>query len=345
MQVSTASLADVNAFIANTGKPIERTNALVEGNLTKHKGICMYLNLTRQSMKSAALAACATTLLAAAPLSFAADPKPTPPKHEGMSADEVAKELANPNNDLAKLSFKNRYTWYDGDLPNANKQDNYTLLFQPIFPFGLGHAANGNKQVLFVRPAVPLLVEQPVFNASKRDFDGVTALGDIGFDLAYAETAKDGFLWAAGLVGSLPTASDSQVASGQWRFGPEALVGKLYKWGTLAIFPSHLWDVGGWNNEKGFSQTSIQPIFQYVMGGGWTVGTKGIYVYDWKAKQWSAPIHANVAKTVKLGSTPWQFELEVNYYAERPDPFAPQWMVSFNVTPVVHNFIEDMFKK
>ena len=39
------------------------------------------------------------------------------------SADEVAKELANPNTSLASLTFKNQYRWYTGDLPGADDQD------------------------------------------------------------------------------------------------------------------------------------------------------------------------------------------------------------------------------
>jgi len=53
------------------------------------------------------------------------------------SAEEIAKELANPNNSLASLTFKNQFRWYDGDLPTAGDQFNYTTLFQPVFPFSL----------------------------------------------------------------------------------------------------------------------------------------------------------------------------------------------------------------
>jgi len=281
---------------------------------------------------------CLVAMLGIASTSHAAGPE------GGASADEVAKQLANPNNDLAKLTFKNRYTWYEGDLPGANSQDNYTLLFQPIFPFSLGHTESGAKEVLFVRPAIPLVVDQPVFNGVTRSFDDVTALGDIGFDLAYGQTRKDGFLWAAGMVGTLPTASDSQAAGGQWRLGPEMLIGNIGKDHVLALFPSHQWDVDGWK-EGSFSQTQIQPIAQFVREGGWTFGTKGIFVYDWKADQWTAPLNVNIAKTVIIDKTPWQFEIEVNYYFEKPDAFGPDWMISLNITPVVHNFIEDLFKK
>jgi len=293
---------------------------------------------------STASTAAAGVLLTATTISQAAGPASASANHQDVSADQVAKELANPNNDLAKLAFKNRYTWYDGDLPKADKQDNYSLLFQPVFPFSLGVKPNGNKMVMFARPAIPVLAAQPVFNASQGDFNTYTALGDIGFDWAYGETSKTGFLWAAGVNGTLPTATRAEVAGKQLRLGPEVLIGKVGKTRTLAALVTHQWDVAGWA-DKSYSQSTLQPTVQFTPGGGWAWGTKGILAYDWKGSQWTVPLNLNVAKTVILGTMPVQFEIELNYYVERPDPFGPKWMVGFNVTPVVRNFIEDAFKR
>jgi len=63
--------------------------------------------------------------------------------HTGKSADEVARELANPNNSLASLTFKNQFRSYTGSFPGADDQENYTLLFQPVFPFPLKPTENG----------------------------------------------------------------------------------------------------------------------------------------------------------------------------------------------------------
>lgn len=154
---------------------------------------------------------------------FAADPEPA----QAKSADEVASELANPNNSLASLTFKNQFRWYEGDLPNADEQDNYTLLFQPVFPFPMQDTARGGKANLFVRPAIPPLVEQPVFYGAEADFEGTSALGDIGFDVGYGVREKNGLLWAYGTVGTLPTATKNEVAGKQLRLGPEVLFAKF----------------------------------------------------------------------------------------------------------------------
>lgn len=255
------------------------------------------------------------------------------------SADEVAKELANPNNSLASLTFKNQYRWYTGDLPNADSQSNYTLLFQPVFPFSLGEAGNGGKATFFVRPAFPLLVDQPAFDTASYDFKDVTALGDIGFDIGYGVTEKSGWIWAVGMVGTLPSATDSDISGKQLRLGPEALIAKFHKWGLWGLFPSHQWDVSGWNGND-FSTSQLQLFLKFLPGGGWSYGSAPIMNYDWKSKEWTIPLNFTVDKTVMLGKMPLKIGLDLNYYVEQPDLFGPEWMIGLTFTPVVPNFIE-----
>ncbi len=264
---------------------------------------------------------------------------------EEKSADEVAKELANPNNSLAKLTFKNQYRWYTGDLPDADDQSNYTLLFQPVFPFSLAPPARGGNAVLFVRPAFPFLFDQPVpeVKNGELNFKGVTALGDIGFDLAYGVTEKTGLLWAAGMVGTMPTATDADVAGKQWRLGPELLIARLSKTFVYGIFPSHQWNVSGWDDTT-YSTSQIQVFLSFLPGQGWSIGSNPTMNYDWETEDWTLPLHLSVARTVKAGKMPVKLELEVNYYVEQPDAFGPEWMVSFNITPVVPNVIEGWIK-
>lgn len=51
------------------------------------------------------------------------------------SAEEIAKELANPNTPLASLNFKFQHRTFDGDLPGTGNQSGTTILFQPSLPF------------------------------------------------------------------------------------------------------------------------------------------------------------------------------------------------------------------
>jgi hypothetical protein len=43
--------------------------------------------------------------------------------------------------------------------------------------------------------------------------------------------------------------------------------------------------------------------------------------------------------TVLMSGRPWKLAVELDYYVEKSDTFGPEWMLSFNVTPVVKNVL------
>jgi hypothetical protein len=253
------------------------------------------------------------------------------------SADELAAELSNPNTAVATLTFKNQFRWFEGDLPDADNQTSYTLLFQPSLPFVLD---SGNK--ILWRPAIPLLVDQPVFEPSKNGFKGESGLGDIVFDLAYAPKLGSGLLFAAGLITSFPTATDDDLGTDRWTLGPELLIGKITPKYVLGLFPNHQWDVAG-SGDANINLTSIQAFYTYLPGGGWNIGTGPIITYDWEAEQWTVPLQINAGKTVVWNGRPWKLSVELNYYVEKSDAFGPEWLLSLNIAPVVKNGLAGWF--
>lgn len=253
------------------------------------------------------------------------------------SAAELAAELSNPNSSVATLTFKNQFRWFSGDLPNADDQSSYTLLFQPGLPFVL----NDGDKILW-RPAIPLLFDQPAIDLSTGTFGGETGLGDIAFDLAYAPKLSDNsIMFAYGIITSLPTATND-LGAGQWTLGPELLIGKLNPKWVAGLFPNHQWDVYGWTENR-VNITSIQAFYTYLPGGGWSVGSGPTITYDWESDQWTVPLQINTGKTVIWNGRPWKLSVELNYYVEKSDAFGPEWMLSFNIAPVVKNGLASLF--
>ena len=196
------------------------------------------------------------------------------------SADEIAKELSNPAGSLASLNLSLQYQTFKGDLPGADDQDSWSMIFQPGLPFPVG---DKGRNILF-RPAVPVLFDQPVFKADKGTFDDANvALGDIGFDLVYAgnemQTKKTGFLWGFGAAGTLPTATDSDVAGKQWRLGPELFGGVIREWGLVGALVSNQWDLGGWDDTS-YSAMTAQYFYAIGLGSGWQIASSPVITYD-----------------------------------------------------------------
>ncbi len=253
------------------------------------------------------------------------------------SAGELAAELSNPNTAVATLNFKNQFRWFEGDLPDADDQSSYMMLFQPILPFVL---SSGDK--IIWRPAIPLLVDQPVFELDEGGFGGVSGMGDIVFDIAYAPKRDDNLLFALGLVTSLPTATDDSLGTDRWTLGPEFLIGMLRPKHVMGLLPTHQWDVAG-SGDADVNLTMITAFYTYLPGGGWSVGTGPIITYDWVGEQWTVPLQLNTGKTVMLGGRPWKLSVELNYYIEKSEAFGPEWMLGLNIAPVVKNGLASWF--
>lgn len=248
----------------------------------------------------------------------------------GPNIDELAKELANPGAANATLNFKYEYRTFDGDLPNADDQENLTATFQPVFPFVL---ANGDN--LIFRPAIPYVFGQPVFDAGNGDFDDEDAFGDIAYDLLYARTAN-GWTLGAGVVGAVPTGSN--ISSDNWLLGPSALAVKTEDWGVWGFFPFHNQKVGGSGPEV--SITSLQYFLFYSLGDGWQVGTGPTITYDWEAdsdEAWTVPFGIQVAKTAAIGTQVIKLNAGIEKNVVSPDVFASDWKFTFTFSPVISN--------
>ena len=256
------------------------------------------------------------------------------------SADEVARQLANPNTPLATLTLRTQFRTFEGEVPNADDQTSLTFLFQPSFPIKIGESS-----VAYFRPGIPLLIDQPVVDSTSGVFREDTGLGDIGFDLGMGTTFKEtGLLLATGIVSTLPTATrDSLTATRDWRLGPEALVGLLRPTWILGAFPNHQWSVT--DSADSTSLTTVQLFAFTLPGSGWAVGTSPIITFDWKEDDWSVPLNLDLNKTVVVNGRPWKLGFEMNYFVEAPDKFAPRVFLGINIAPVVENRLASLFQR
>ena len=122
----------------------------------------------------------------------------------------------------------------------------------------------------------------------------------------------------------------------------------------MGVFANHQWDISGdgksspelpyLREEASISLTAIQLFGVILPGGGWNYGSTPIMTYNHESEEWTVPLHFTVGKTFIINGRPWKFSVDLNYYVERPDAIAPEWMVGFNVAPVVQNKLADWFK-
>ena len=250
------------------------------------------------------------------------------------TADEIAKELANPANPMSTLVNQLDFKTYKGDLPGAGDQTSWTYLFQPSVPFNLG-----DGRTFALRPAIPYMIDQPVYDATTGNWKNKSGFGDISFDSFYGQTRPSGWVTMYGVFGVLPTASDSSLGIDQWRLGPELVLAKVNKWGVVGALVSHVWDVAG-EDDFDTSLTSIQYIYSINLGSGYQLASGPSITYDWEAlsgQELTVPLGIGLAKTSIFGKMPIKMQFQTFYNVEAPDAFAQDWGFRLSISPVVAN--------
>jgi hypothetical protein len=238
---------------------------------------------------------------------------------------------------------------YKGDLPGASSQESWRVSFQPVLPYALNETTN-----LYVRPNIPVLIDQPVpvvfgadvspsadgqFTTQDRNFgNSGTDLGDITFDIAIGKTFPSKTVLAGGIAGTLDTATSDDVGLGQTLLGPEIALAQVFDWGVLGVLVTHQWDVAG-DDDFDTSITAGQYFYTVNLEDGWQIKGSPAYSYNHEAKngeeKWTLPVGTGVAKTMRIGKTPWKFSLQYWHFVKQADSIGPDFQIRFQLGPVV----------
>ena len=247
------------------------------------------------------------------------------------SAEEMALKLSNPTAPVMTLGNNIDIVQFDGDLDGASDEISVRYLFQSVFPFKL----DDQSSILF-RPAIPVFFDEPVPEPNGEFGSEGVDLGDIGFDLLYGRTESSGLLWGFGAVGTLPTSTSDVLGKDLWAAGPEALLGKIGKWGALIGVLSHQWDFAG-SGKGEIDVTTFNYVYAFQLGGGWQLASAPAITYDHAKSddKLTLPLGVGIAKTAFLGGRPWKFQVQYWNYIERADAFAPEHQIRLSINPVV----------
>ncbi len=239
--------------------------------------------------------------------------------HAAADAAELAKQLSNPIAALIQVPFQ--YNWDTGiGAADANRS---ILNIQPVIPFSIGRDWN-----LISRTIVPLIdAQSPVAGGSSN-----SGVGDIVQSLFLGPKAPtaSGWIWGAGPVFLLPTASNDALGTEKWGIGPTAVALKQQDGWTYGALVNHIWSVAGNDNRADVNATFLQPFLGYTFKTQTTVTLTPESTYDWEARQWTVPINLVVSQLVIFGKQPVSLALGYRKYVEGPAG-GPDWGLRFAV--------------
>jgi hypothetical protein len=244
------------------------------------------------------------------------------------------------NNPLASANLfivENDTVTLDGDAVNSERRTNLTVI-EPLIPFQIGES----DWSVVHRPIIPIVADGDVPVAAGTgggsfsgppNFENTSGLADITYFAAFTPKPKGKFVWGAGPVFRIPTASDDALGAGKWSAGPMAVAaysGKKYSIGALT---QNLFSFAGPSNRKDVAVSTLQYFAFYNFTPEWGIGTAPIISYNWKAgadEALSLPVGLGVTRSFKIADKiPARVLVEGQYYAVQPDSFGPQWNLRF----------------
>jgi hypothetical protein len=227
---------------------------------------------------------------------------------------DLAKKLANPIAALISVPFQYNY---DSGIGSANGHKS-TLNIQPVIPIELNQDWN-----VISRTILPLTSQDNVAGRSGSQ----SGTGDTVQSLFLSPKAPTagGWIWGAGPVFLLPTASDKLLGAEKWGAGPTGVALKQEGPWTYGVLANHIWSFAGENNRADVSQTFLQPFVSYITPTKTTLSLNTESTYDWNTNKWTVPINATVSQLFKVGNQPMQLGFGVRYWAQSPDSGPDGW--------------------
>jgi hypothetical protein len=233
----------------------------------------------------------------------------------------LAKELRNPVSSLARISTRSSFDMF---LAADREGWRYATAFEPVIPIRLHKDWN-----LISRTTIPLVQEDGLFESTTQ-----TGLGDVIQSVFLSPSQTGPFFLGAGAAFLIPTATDTRLGSGKFGLGPALAIGKQHRAWTFGALTDHIWSVAGHSDRANVRTTRIQPFLAYTTRSAWTYSLDTETTYDWVGKHWSAPVHVEVAKVIRLGRQPLSVGAALRCWAATP-PAGPQACgVRFTVTPI-----------
>ncbi|MDP6601886.1 MAG: hypothetical protein QGH76_06275 [Phycisphaerales bacterium] len=229
-------------------------------------------------------------------------------QNASLSSEELAKKLVNPVASLISVPIQSNY---DQHIGPDGAGDRFLINVQPVVPISLNEDWN-----LISRTIVPLVHQSDVLPG----MGDQSGMGDILQSLFFSpvKPTKDDWIWGAGPVFLLPSATDDLLGGEKWGAGPTFVALQQTGPWTYGALMNHVWSFAGASDRADTNATFLQPFVSYTTSDAWTYTLELESTYDWETSDWSVPIIGVVSKVLTVGEQRINIFGGIKYWAASP---------------------------
>jgi hypothetical protein len=191
------------------------------------------------------------------------------------------------------------------------------LNIQPVYPVQLDEDWN-----LITRTIIPVISQPATVPGQDRE----NGLGDIQFSAFLSPRAptSGGWIWGAGVITQLDTASDDRLGQGALGLGPTAVALRSRNAWLYGALINNVWSVSKDSGRPDVNQMLLQPFVNYNFPDrpGRYLVFAPIVTADWEADDgntWTVPVGLGIGQITEFGEQPVNLQASYYYNVKKPD--------------------------
>lgn len=204
-----------------------------------------------------------------------------------LSAEELAKKLANPIASLISVPFQSNIDAGTG----ATHGSKLVVNFQPVIPITLTPKLN-----LITRWILPFVSQYDMGTQPSSQ----AGLGDAVIT-GFLSPSNSKITWGVGPAFVIPTATDARLGGKKWAAGPSVVALKQAGPWTYGALVNHVFSFAGDDNRSDISATFFNPFATYNWKGGAGISLTAEYTHDWKNDIDVLVLIPSISAVTKLG--------------------------------------------